>query len=103
MKMEKFESKLPGWAIEKGIIPNSSQKDQLTKIMEEVGEIAGAIARQDEDLLADAIGDAMIAITILARISDLSVTGCMESAWAEIVGRKGKMKDGIFVKSGDTP
>ena len=98
MQLEKFEAKIRQWASDRGIIPNATKKDQLTKVMEEVGEIAAAIARNDEVLLADAIGDAMITIILLAQISDLSAADCLESAWSEISDRTGELKDGIFVK-----
>ena len=98
MTFEELDYKIVGWAAKRGILKNSTPKDQFVKTVEEVGEIAHALARGDKDALKDAIGDAMVTLILQARLSGLDPVDCLEAAWNEIADRKGEMKDGIFVK-----
>jgi NTP pyrophosphatase (non-canonical NTP hydrolase) len=67
--------------------------------MEEAGELAAAIARQDEDEFQDAIGDMFVVLTILAAQKGFNIEECIAHAWSQIKDRKGRMVDGIFVKN----
>lgn len=86
------------WAADRNILKGSTRKDQMTKLMEEIGELAGGIARGNEDMVKDSIGDALVVLTILAEQSGTSIAECLSLAWNEIKDRKGKMVDGIFIK-----
>lgn len=88
------------WADEKGLF-QADGKAQFTKTVEETGEIASAICRGDKELLKDSIGDVTVTLIILARIYGMTLDDCLEQAYNEIAGRKGKMIDGIFVKEED--
>jgi len=79
----------------------SDSHRQLTKTTEELGEVASAIARGDKELLQDGIGDVYVCLTILASQNGLNMRECVEQAYNEIKDRKGKMKNGIFVKQQD--
>ena len=79
-------------------LQTSDKKSQLVKVVEEVGEIAAAIARGDDELLQDAIGDVFVTIVILSQCSNLDFTECVQHAYNEIKDRKGKLVDGIFIK-----
>jgi NTP pyrophosphatase (non-canonical NTP hydrolase) len=91
------------WAKARNLIAGATHKDQLTKLMEEVGELAAGIARKDQDKIIDGIGDAIVVLTILAAQSGIRVESCIEAAWQEIKDRKGRMIDGVFVKESDFP
>ena len=47
-----------------------------------------------------AIGDMVVVLTNLAHLGGVSIEHCIESAYNEIKNRKGKMKNGTFVKNG---
>ena len=86
------------WASARNILKGSTRKDQMVKLVEEIGELAAGIAKGNEPLVKDSIGDALVVLTILAEQSGTSITECLSLAWNEIKDRKGKMVDGIFIK-----
>lgn len=73
---------------------------QTVKVGEEFGEICHEISRGhlNSDELADALGDAMVTIIILANICGFDAESCLELAYNEIADRKGKTIRGGFVK-----
>lgn len=86
------------WGRDKGI---DNPKNQLNKVIEEVGEIAHEITRDKIDnnpLLADALGDTMVTIIILADICGYDFQDCLAAAYMEICNRKGHTVDGNFIK-----
>lgn len=88
------------WAADRNILKGSTRKNQMTKLVEEIGELAGGIARGNEDTIKDSIGDSLVVLTILAEQSGTSIAECLSLAWNRIKDRKGEMIDGIFVKEG---
>lgn len=88
------------WAKNKGLDKADSSK-QMLKVVEEVGEVAAALARNDQDDLRDGIGDVAVTIIILALQNDMDLYECLNFAYDEIKGRTGKMVNGVFVKSSD--
>lgn len=84
------------WGKDKGL---NDPKAQLNKVIEEVGEIAHEITRNNNGLaLIDAIGDTLVTIIILSDIVGHNPTHCLNMAYDEIKNRKGSTKDGTFVK-----
>ncbi len=65
------------------------------------GELAAGIAKGNEELVADSIGDMVVVLTILAEQSGLRIENCIKLAYLEIKDRKGRMHDGVFIKSED--
>lgn len=88
------------WAVDKGLDTADSFK-QFAKVAEEFGEIASALARNNEDELRDAIGDTVVTLIILAKQNDMDLYECLQCAYDEIKGRTGKTVDGIFIKAED--
>ena len=70
----------------------------MLKVMEEVGELAGSLAKNKRDETIDAIGDSLATIIILSAQLGLDPTECLQTAYNEIAERKGKTVDGVFVK-----
>lgn len=73
---------------------------QMAKVTEEVGEIAHEISRDrlHSTEIQDAIGDAIVATTILADTCGFDIRDCVQSAYQEIRNRKGHTVNGGFVK-----
>ncbi|MFB5432298.1 MazG-like family protein [Enterococcus casseliflavus] len=88
------------WAKNKGLDKAEPSK-QMLKVVEETGEVAAALARNDQDALRDGIGDVAVTIIILALQNDMDLYECLNCAYDEIKGRTGKMVNGVFVKSSD--
>jgi len=89
------------WASDRNLIEGSDPKSQFVKLMEEAGELANAIGKQNTDEFADAIGDMFVVMTIMAAQNNMWIEDCIAGAYIEIRNRKGKMVDGIFVKDAE--
>jgi NTP pyrophosphatase (non-canonical NTP hydrolase) len=87
------------WAHAKGIYDKGDSKTQYIKLMEEAGELAKALLTNDRAEIVDAIGDIAVVLTNLAALEKLTIEDCIDSAYNEIKGRKGKMNNGTFVKN----
>ena len=86
------------WAADKDILKPENASKQMLKVMEEVGETAGALAKNKREELKDGIGDAFVTLIILAKQVGMEPTDCLEAAWNEIKNRTGKTVNGVFVK-----
>ncbi len=93
-----LEIKVRNWAMERGINKPGNAPKQMIKVMEEVGETAGALLKNNEHELKDGIGDILVTVIILAQQLGYSPTECLQLAYDEIADRKGKTVDGVFVK-----
>jgi len=86
------------WAQERGIYDKGNSHTQYVKLMEEAGELAEALLKNDRYEIKDAIGDMVVVLTNLAVLEGMQIENCIESAYKEIANRKGKMENGTFVK-----
>jgi NTP pyrophosphatase (non-canonical NTP hydrolase) len=86
------------WADERGIYRNGDTKTQYVKLLEESGELARAILKNDKPEFIDAIGDMVVVLTNLAALEGLKIEDCVTSAYDVIASRKGNMINGTFVK-----
>ena len=86
------------WADDRNLIEGATPQAQMLKMTEEVGELANGIARGNEDVVKDSIGDCVVVLTILAAQFNMNIEDCIDAAYDEIKDRKGRMVDGIFVK-----
>ena len=87
------------WANDKGIYDKGDSKTQYLKLMEEAGELAEAILKEDQPEIIDAIGDMVVVLTNLARMEGHKIEDCVTSAYNVIKERTGQMINGTFVKS----
>jgi NTP pyrophosphatase (non-canonical NTP hydrolase) len=88
------------WARNKEIDQARPEK-QMLKLMEEVGELAQGLAKDNLDQVVDSIGDVYVVLTILSMQLGLDIRECVEEAYEEIKGRQGRMVNGVFVKQED--
>ena len=86
------------WADERGIYRNGDTKTQYVKLLEESGELARAILKDDKVEFVDAIGDMVVVLTNLAALEGLKIEDCVTSAYEVIASRKGSMINGTFMK-----
>ena len=98
--MDELITKVEQWAKDKGL-DQADPKAQFLKVAEEFGEIASAMARSNDELFKDSVGDVIVTLIILSVQKGTNVQECLELAYNEIKGRTGKMVDGVFVKSSD--
>ena len=88
------------WAIDRGL-HNADPSKQMLKLMEEVGELAEGLAKDNPDAVRDAIGDTYVVLTILSMQLGMDIRQCVKMAYDEIKDRTGRMVNGVFVKESD--
>lgn len=93
-----WEWKVLRWAEDRNLVEGSDPARQMRKLLEEVGELAGAIATDDKEEMQDAIGDCCVVLRIMAAQAGLPWQACLDHAWEQIKDRTGRMQDGVFVK-----
>lgn len=98
--MNNLTAKIEEWAIERNLHTADPNK-QMLKLMEEVGELAEGMAKQNEPEIVDALGDIYVVLTILSMQLGFDIERCINGAYDEIKDRKGKMLNGVFVKEAD--
>ena len=100
------------WGKERGLLPKEKRflhgveindgpdynNAQTLKLMEEVGELAKAVAYRDGEGIIDSIGDCAVVLIILAAQYGVTFEECLDYAWNEIKDRTGKLEDGLFKK-----
>ena len=86
------------WAKDKGIFEKGNPIKQSYKTLEEVGELINAVSINDKAEIKDALGDILVTIIIQAKMQELDLIECVESAYNVISQRTGKMVNGTFVK-----
>ena len=99
--MVKTETRVTDWAIDRGILKTATPKDQFTKMVEEVGEIAECISKGKDEEIALEIGDLIVTAILLANLYNYTMEECLDMAYAKIAGRTGKVVDGVFIKAED--
>jgi NTP pyrophosphatase (non-canonical NTP hydrolase) len=97
-----MKNKIQDWAFARNLHTADKTK-QMLKLMEEVGELASALAKNNINGIIDGIGDIYVVLTILSLQLGLDIDDCIKSAYEEIKDRKGKLIDGVFVKETDLP
>ena len=93
-----LECAVEEWAQEKGIMSKATPMAQALKTLEECTELLTAIDNKDRDEIIDAMGDIMVTLIIQAKMQNVSLEACLESAYKIISKRTGKMVNGQFVK-----
>ena len=89
------------WATDKGIYDKGNARTQYLKLMEESGELAEALLKNNEAEIQDAIGDMIVVLTSIAKFKGMFIEDCIKSAYDVIAKRTGKMVNGTFVKDAD--
>jgi len=91
--------KIIQWAEARKIIPNSTAEVQLLKAISEMGELADATIKNDQEAIVDAVGDVMVCLINYCALQDLNLVDCMEVAYDQIKNRRGTLlPNGVFQK-----
>ena len=75
---ERFDL-IRSWAAERGIYDNGNSHTQYVKLMEEAGELAQALLKNDKPEIQDAIGDMVVVLTNLAYQENFQIEDCIDS------------------------
>jgi len=88
------------WAMNRGIVNNSTPLAQFAKLVSEIGELGDNIAKERD--VTDDIGDCLVVLNTLAIMNDTTLEECLKVAYDDIKDRKGHMNThGVFIKEGD--
>lgn len=96
--MEELIENVIKWADDKSLLHPGNASKQTMKCMEELGETAGAILKNDYEGIKDGIGDTFVTLIILSKQLGLDPKECLQTAWNEIKDRTGKTVNGTFIK-----
>lgn len=102
MNLDELSNNVIEWAEHRGILHKENASKQMLKVLEEVGETAGALLKENEAGIKDGIGDSFVTLIILSKQLGLEPAECLEAAYNEIKDRTGKLVDGVFVKDEST-
>ena len=94
-----YLSSVRQWHEDRNLIDGSTDKDQVLKLIQEIGELSDSVCKQKD--IRDDIGDILVILINIITRNDLTLQDCLSVAWDDIKDRKGKMIDGIFVKEAD--
>lgn len=93
-----MKEKILNWAKERNLLDPLNKQKQFIKLIEEVGELAQGIAKNDIVQIIDSIGDVQVVLIILSALYELDNDKCLEHAYEQIKNRTGKTINGIFIK-----
>lgn len=94
-----LEKAIIQWHHDRNLIEGSTDKDQLAKLIQEMGELSDSICKGRD--VSDDVGDMIVVLLNIVERNGLTLEKCMARAWDDIKDRKGKMVDGVFVKEED--
>ena len=94
---EELQEAVLEWADDRDLLEADPNR-QFLKVVEELGELASAIAKYNIPEEIDAMGDVLVTLIILSQQINLNPVECLEVAYNEIADRKGKTVDGVFIK-----
>ena len=88
------------WAMDRGIVNNSTPLAQFAKLVSEIGELGDNIAKERD--VTDDIGDCLVVLNTLAIMNDTTLEECLKVAYNDIKDRKGHINThGVSIKEGD--
>ena len=88
------------WATQRNL-HQASPMNQAVKLMEEVGELASGLNKNNPEVTKDSIGDIFVVLTIMCLQLGVELDECIADAYEQIKDRKGKLVNGVFVKESD--
>lgn len=98
--MDELIKKVEQWVIDRGL-DKQDPKIQMCKVMEELGELASGLCKNDVPKQVDSLGDVLVTLICLALQANIPFVGSLAFAYEVIKDRKGKLIDGVFVKEED--
>ena len=85
----KVINNIVGWHKDRNLIEGSTEKDQILKLIQEVGELSDNVCKGQD--IRDDVGDIMVILINIVERRGLSLKECMEVAYEDIKDRTGVM------------
>ena len=96
MELKELIEKTNKWFDDRNLIQGSTDKDQILKLMQELGELSDHACKGED--IRDDLGDMLVVMLNIMKRTNFTIEECLEMAYNDIKDRKGRMVDGIFVK-----
>ena len=97
--MQELIEKVNTWFEDRNLIEGSTDKDQVLKLMQELGELSDHACKGED--IRDDLGDMLVVMLNIMKRNNFTMEECLQIANNDIKDRKGKMVDGIFVKESE--
>ena len=97
--MQELIGKVNTWFEDRNLIEGSTDKDQVLKLMQELGELSDHACKGED--IRDDLGDMLVVMLNIMKRNNFTMEECLQIAYNDIKDRKGKMVDGIFVKESE--
>lgn len=94
--MQELIGKVNKWFEDRNLIEGSTDKDQILKLMQELGELSDHACKGED--IRDDLGDMLVVMLNIMKRNNYTIEECLQIAYDDIKDRRGKMVDGIFVK-----
>ena len=95
-RIELLVKKVIKWHRDRNLIKGSTDKDQVLKLAQELGELSDSVCKGED--IKDDIGDMLVVMINICERNNVTILDCLTTAHNDIKHRKGRMVDGIFVK-----
>jgi len=95
--MNELTKKIMVCAVERDLHKADPNK-QMLKVVEEIGELAESLAKNDHNNTLDSIGDSYITLVVISMQLGVDIETCVSIAYDEIKNRQGEMVNGVFIK-----
>ena len=96
MTINELIEKTEQWHYDRNLINGATDKDQVLKLIQEVGELSDNVCKGQD--IRDDVGDIMVVLINIMVRNQITLEECLQVAYDDIKNRKGRMIDGIFVK-----
>ena len=97
--MQELIEKVNTWFEDRNLIEGSTDKDQVLKLMQDLGELSDHACKGED--IRDDLGDMLVVMLNIMKRNNFTMEECLQIAYNDIKDRKGKMVDGIFVKESE--
>jgi NTP pyrophosphatase (non-canonical NTP hydrolase) len=97
--LKSLMQKVIQWHHDRNLIEGSSDKDQVLKLLQELGELSDSVCKNKD--IRDDIGDMLVVMLNICERNNLRLLDCLTVAYDDIKERRGRMENGIFIKEGD--
>jgi len=94
--MQELIGKVNKWFEDRNLIQGSTDKDQILKLLQELGELSDHACKGED--IRDDLGDMLVVMLNIMKRNNYTIEECLQIAYDDIKDRRGKMVDGIFVK-----
>ena len=100
-KFEELELDVIQWAVNKDLLSEGNASKQLLKTVSELGELADAFIKSDDNEVEKELGDVLVCLIVFANQLGIDPMDCLDRAYVKISKRTGSTVNGVFIKDSE--